>query len=139
MRQQLSRAHDSKNVRELSKLYHVGDHWKALAECSQMRTNMHGLQSCVKTFLHHFVLSISATSIKRVNFFTTRSNNFRSSCAPAYPRERLIPLTRLMSWSWRACKSIHPLAAMPQLLHSPQGLIYKGQTSYEGLASRWHQ
>ena len=43
---------------------HVGIHWKALIEYSHMSTNMPGLQSL---FMHHFVMTILATTSLRVN------------------------------------------------------------------------
>ena len=50
-----------------SKPCHVGIHWIALAEFSQVSTHMPGLQLFFPGFLHHFVLAKLATSNKRVN------------------------------------------------------------------------
>ena len=44
-----------------SKPYHVGIHWMALTEYSQMSTHVPGFQSYSR-FLHHFVLAKLATS-----------------------------------------------------------------------------
>ena len=41
---------------------HVGPHWIALDEYSQMSTHMPGFQSFFSFFLHHFVLAELATT-----------------------------------------------------------------------------
>ena len=64
----LSEAQGCKNLWKPSKPYHVGIHWIALIECSQMSTHLLGFQSFFR-FLHYFVLAKLATSIIRVNPF----------------------------------------------------------------------
>ena len=50
---------------KISKPFHVGIHWIALAESFQMSTHLPGFQSCFR-FLHHLVLAKLATSSIRV-------------------------------------------------------------------------
>ena len=50
-----------------SKPCHVGNHWIALTECSQMSTHVPGFQSFFR-FLHHFVMAKLATSSLRLKF-----------------------------------------------------------------------
>ena len=50
-----------------SKPCHVGIHWIAIAEYSQMSTHMPWFQSFFKGFLHHFILAKFATSSIRAN------------------------------------------------------------------------
>ena len=52
--------------RKPSKPSHVGIHWIALTEYSQMSTHLQGFWSFFR-FLHHFVLDKLATSSIRVN------------------------------------------------------------------------
>ena len=47
----------TRSQRFKSKSCHVGIHWKALTECSQMSTHVPGLQSFLVFFLHNFVLA----------------------------------------------------------------------------------
>ena len=62
----LSKAQGRKDIWKPSKLYHIGIHWIALAEHSQMSTHLPGFQSFSR-FLHHFVLAKLANNSKRVN------------------------------------------------------------------------
>ena len=57
---------DAKVFEKLSKPCHVGIHWLACAEYSQMSTMCQGF-SHFKVFLHHFVLAKLATSSIRGN------------------------------------------------------------------------
>ena len=56
-----SKAQEHKDFRKLSKPHHVGIHWKALADCSQMCQGFSHFQ----LVLHHFALAKLATSSKR--------------------------------------------------------------------------
>ena len=56
-----AKAQGCKNLWKPSKPYHVGIHWIALIECSQMSTHLLGFQSFSR-FLHHFVLAKLVTS-----------------------------------------------------------------------------
>ena len=61
-----SKAQDLKNFfYKSSKSCHVGIHWKALSECSQMSTHLPGFRSFFR-FWHHFVMAKLATSSTRV-------------------------------------------------------------------------
>ena len=58
-------SHSSTEMWQLPKPCHVGTHWKALAEYSQVSTHLPGFQSFLR-ILYHFVLVKSATSSIRV-------------------------------------------------------------------------
>ena len=45
-----SKAQERKDFYKLPKPCHVGTHWKALAECSQMSTNLSGFRSFFRIF-----------------------------------------------------------------------------------------
>ena len=60
-----SKAQGNRNLCKPSKPCHVGIHWIALAEYSQMSTHLPGFQSIFR-FLHHFVLAKLVTSSIRV-------------------------------------------------------------------------
>ena len=70
-----SKAQGCKDVRKPSKPCHVGIHWIALAEYSQMSTHLPGFQS-FSSFLHHFVLArLSTTSIRVDSFMILSAKN----------------------------------------------------------------
>ena len=52
--------------RKDAKTCHVGIHWKALAEYSQMSSHLSFFSDILYRFLHHFVLAKLATSSIRV-------------------------------------------------------------------------
>ena len=62
----LSKAQGRKAFRQPFKPCHVGIHWIALAECSQVSNMCQGFNH-FSVFLHHFVLAKLATSSIRVN------------------------------------------------------------------------
>ena len=62
----LSEAQRCKDIRKSLKPCHVGMHWKAFAEYSQMSTNLSGFPSLFSFFLDHFLLTKLATSTIRV-------------------------------------------------------------------------
>ena len=64
-----SKAQGRNDFWKTSKPCHVGIHWIALAEYSQMSNHVPGFQS-FSGFLHHFVLSKLATTSIKVNPFT---------------------------------------------------------------------
>ena len=64
---------ESTDVWKPSKPCHIGIHWVALTECSQMSTHVPGFQSFFFRFLHHVVLATLATRNIRVNLWTPRS------------------------------------------------------------------
>ena len=57
-----SKDQECQKMCKASKPYHVGTHWIALAEYSQMSTSMPGFQSIFQHFLHHFVMAKLATT-----------------------------------------------------------------------------
>ena len=61
-----SKAQGRKDFRKPSKPCHVGNHWIALTEYSQMNNHMPGFQSFFRDFLRHFVLAKLATSSIKV-------------------------------------------------------------------------
>ena len=62
-----SKAQRHKDFRKPSEPYHVGTHWIALTEYSQMSTHMPGFES-FSGLLHHFVITKLATTSVRVKF-----------------------------------------------------------------------
>ena len=74
-----SKARGCKVFRTPSKPCHVGTHWIALAEHSQMSTHVPGFQSPFR-FLHHFVLAKLATSFIRVKDLINQA-----PCSPTLP------------------------------------------------------
>ena len=68
-----------KNLWKPSKPCHVGVHWKALAEYSQMSTHLPGF---AKFFLNHFVLAKLATSSIRVK--TLHWAFYEFMCSPSF-------------------------------------------------------
>ena len=62
----LSKAQERKDSLKPPKPCHVGIHWIALTEHSQMSTHMAGFQSVFR-FLHHFIFAKLPTSSIRVN------------------------------------------------------------------------
>ena len=62
----VQRTRMQQSFRKPSEPCHVGIHWKALAEYSQMSTMYQGFSHVFLGFLHHFVLAKLAISI-RVN------------------------------------------------------------------------
>ena len=73
-----SKPQERKNLWKPSKPCHVGIHWIALDECSQMSTRMQGFQSYFR-FLHRFVLAKLATSSIRVNIKKSHATFCNSS------------------------------------------------------------
>ena len=63
-----AKAQGRKHFWKPSKPCHVGIHWIAFTEYSQMSTMYQGFSHFLKGFLHHFVLAKLATSSIRVNF-----------------------------------------------------------------------
>ena len=68
----LSKAQERKDVLKPSKSNHVGTHWIAVAEHSQISTHLPGFQS----FLHHFVFTKVSTSCIRVNAFLFKISEY---------------------------------------------------------------
>ena len=64
----LSKAQKRKDFYKPSKPCHVGIHWEALTEYSQMSTHMSGFNN-YSGFLHHFLLGKLATSGIRVKVY----------------------------------------------------------------------
>ena len=82
----LSKAQRWKNLWKQSKPCHVGIHWIALDEYSQMSTHMPGFRSFFR-FLHHFVLAKWATSSIRVK-----------ACSAHLARLALLTLSYQRGW-----------------------------------------
>ena len=59
---------------------HVGIHWKALAECSQMSTYVPGFQVTFQVFSHQFLLTKLATSSIRVNLKASQRSLSETGC-----------------------------------------------------------
>ena len=78
LRQISSKAQEGKDFWKPSKPYHVGVHWKALADHCQMNTICQGF-SHFPDFLHHFVLAILATNMTGVK------NRHRADCMYVKP------------------------------------------------------
>ena len=57
----------TQNILKPSKPCHVGTHWIASVEYSQMGIHVPGFQSFFRVFLHNFVLAKLDTSIIRAN------------------------------------------------------------------------
>ena len=70
------KAQKRKDFRNPSKPCHVGTHWIALAEHSQMSTHLPGFQSFFLGFLHPFVLDKLATSRVRVKILCAVTSRF---------------------------------------------------------------
>ena len=82
----MSKAQGPKDFWKPSKLYHVGIHWKALVEYSQMSTHDPRVQPFSQFFfLHHFVLVKLATSSIRVKWFIEfHGKEAKQSCLKLY-------------------------------------------------------
>ena len=72
----LSRAQGRRDFQKPSKPCHIGIHWNALPEYSQMSNHVPGFLLFFLAFLHHIVLAKIAISSIRVNS-TNYSHNWR--------------------------------------------------------------
>ena len=106
LRLHLSKAQGRKDFWKPSKPCHVGIHWKALAEFSQMSTHVSGFLSFFM-FLHHFVMAKSATSSIRVKGY---------ACGKFWSRAREHIYLDL-------CRSIHPIHSL-NYTHIIQSSVY---------------